>query len=182
MRRSRWISIFKLNQRFLKSKCPLKGIEFYNHSLVWIHFGSLTNLPKEKLERPCKMHLLYMLVHMRSSWRFINPAKCGKLLFSKMMVKLKKTCIKYGTKACCGTRGHCIFSPQVFCGRSKKLNNIVVTTLACTDPSSYVSWVRLNSQHWCCKDLYSQWILSGKYFQPSFPLSTLCDLQPLGWT
>ena len=88
---------------------------------------------------------------------------------------------KYGTKHCCGIGGHYNFSSQVFFTQRNKLNGTIVTASTLSDPSIYVSWDGVHNTD--AANIYiANEILSGKYFQPPFPLSTLCDLQPIGWT
>ena len=72
----------------------------------------------------------------------------------------------FGTKACCGVgRGAYSFSPQVFCGNSKMINNINLTATACDDPQNYVSWFGIHATEAASK-LIAQTILSGSYFDP----------------
>lgn len=135
----------------------------YNNAVV-----DYNNLLREQLEEVRKVlpdaSVIYVDSHAIKLEIFTNPTKHG---------------FKYGTKACCGTGGDYNFSPEVFCSQSKTLNGIVVTASACSDPSGYVSWDGIHNTD--AANIYiANEILSGKYFQPPFPLSKLCDLQPIG--
>jgi len=87
---------------------------------------------------------------------------------------------KYGfiapTRACCGVGG--IYNDALWCGKTGTINGTKMKARACSNPSSSVSW---DGVHWTDEGnrLLTQNILSGKYFEPSFSLSSFCDLQPL---
>ncbi|XP_062090586.1 GDSL esterase/lipase At4g01130 isoform X1 [Humulus lupulus] len=88
--------------------------------------------------------------------------------------------LKYGTKACCGHGGGAYnFDPKVYCGNTKVINNLTVTAEACGDPFNYVSWDGIHASE-AANKVITKAILSGSYFDPPFPLSHLCDLQPIG--
>nr|ABK25197.1 unknown [Picea sitchensis] len=135
----------------------------YNTAVV-----DYNNLLREKLEEVRKVlpdaSVIYVDSHAIKLEIFTNPTKHG---------------FKYGTKACCGSGGDYNFSPQLFCSQRKELNGTVVTASVCSDPSSYVSWDGIHNTD-AANNYITNEILSGKYFQPPFPLSTLCDLQPIG--
>lgn len=135
----------------------------YNNAVV-----DYNNLLREKLEEVRKVltdaSVIYVDSHAIKLEIFTNPTRHG---------------FKYGIKACCGTGGDYNFSSQFFCSQKIKLNGTVVTASVCSDPSSYVSWDGIHNTD--AANMYiANEILSGKYFQPPFPLSTLCDLQPIG--
>lgn len=87
---------------------------------------------------------------------------------------------KYGftatTRSCCGAGG--VYNDAVWCGKTSKVNGTKLQAVACSNPSSAVSW---DGVHWTdeANKLLTQQIFSGKYFEPSFPLASYCDLQPL---
>ena len=54
-----------------------------------------------------------------------------------------------------------------------------MTATACSDPYNYVSWDGIHASE-AANKIITKAILSGSYFDPSFPLSQLCDLQPIG--
>ncbi|PKI76608.1 hypothetical protein CRG98_002917 [Punica granatum] len=88
--------------------------------------------------------------------------------------------LQYGTKACCGYGGGLYnFDPKVYCGNTKEINGSTVTASACSDPQNYVSWDGIHATE-AANKLSVQAILNGDYFDPSFPLQELCDLQPIG--
>lgn len=88
--------------------------------------------------------------------------------------------LKYSTKACCGHGGGAYnFDPKIFCGRKQVVNGRNVTAEACSDPQSYVSWDGVHSTE-AANKIVTEAILKGNYFDPPFPISNLCDLQPIG--
>ncbi|XP_057821692.1 GDSL esterase/lipase At4g01130 isoform X1 [Cryptomeria japonica] len=135
----------------------------YNDAVLYYN-----NLLKEKLEEVRKVipdaSVVYVDSHAVKLEIYTNPKKHGFL---------------YGTKACCGTGGEYNFNQQFFCSQKTKINGTDFTAPVCSDPSSYVSWDGIHNTE--AANLYiAKEILSGKYFQPQFPLNTLCDLQPIG--
>jgi len=94
---------------------------------------------------------------------FANPSKYG---------------FKATTEACCGVGDKYNFTYSIWCGSSGNITGQTVKAVACSDPDSYVSW---DGVHWTdeANRILTKQILSGKYFEPSFPLASLCDLQPL---
>ncbi|XP_077226783.1 GDSL-like Lipase/Acylhydrolase superfamily protein [Tasmannia lanceolata] len=88
--------------------------------------------------------------------------------------------LMYGTKACCGYGGGPYnFNPKVYCGNSNVINGSRVTATACSDPQNYVSWDGIHATE-AANKLITWAILNGSYFDPPFPISKLCDLQPIG--
>ncbi|KAG6527900.1 GDSL esterase/lipase At4g01130-like [Zingiber officinale] len=86
----------------------------------------------------------------------------------------------HGIRACCGSGGGAYnFDGRVLCGNSKVIDGKTVTATACGDPENYVSWDGIHATEAANKRV--AWsVLSGAYFYPRFPLSQLCDLQPIG--
>jgi len=82
------------------------------------------------------------------------------------------------TKACCGVGGKYNYRYNIQCGADGTINGRTVKAVACSDPASYISW---DGVHWTdeANRLLTKQILSGKYFEPSFPLASFCDLQDL---
>jgi len=91
---------------------------------------------------------------------FANPSKYG---------------FKATTRACCGVGGKYNYDYAIQCGSTGAINGSTVKAVSCSDPASYVSW---DGVHWTdeANRLLTQQILSGKYFEPSFPLASYCDL------
>lgn len=88
--------------------------------------------------------------------------------------------LQYGTKACCGQGGGAYnFNPQVFCGNTKLINGSTLTATACEDPTKYVSWDGIHATE-AANKLVTLAILNGSIFDPPYPLSRLCDLNPIG--
>ncbi|KAH7682378.1 GDSL lipase/esterase protein [Dioscorea alata] len=86
----------------------------------------------------------------------------------------------YATKACCGEGGGDYnFNPHVFCGYSKVIDGKNVSTSACADPQNYVSWDGVHATE-AANKILAFGILNGSLFDPPFPLSKYCDLQPIG--
>ncbi|KAG1330376.1 GDSL esterase/lipase [Cocos nucifera] len=86
----------------------------------------------------------------------------------------------YGTKACCGHGGGAYnFDPEVFCGNSKVIDGINITSTACEDPQNYVSWDGIHATE-AANKIIAWAVLGDSYSHPSFPLSKLCDLKPIG--
>ena len=86
----------------------------------------------------------------------------------------------YGTKACCGFgEGPYNFDPQLYCGNSKVIDGKNLTARACPDPLKYVSWDGIHTTE-AANKLITWAILNGSYSDPPFPLSKICDLQPIG--
>jgi len=94
---------------------------------------------------------------------FANPSKYG---------------FKATTKACCGVGGKYNYRYNIQCGASGNIAGRTVKAVACSDPDSCISW---DGVHWTdeANRLLTKQILSGKYFEPSFPIASFCDLQPL---
>ncbi|XP_020593170.1 GDSL esterase/lipase At4g01130-like [Phalaenopsis equestris] len=91
----------------------------------------------------------------------------------------KKHGLAHGTKACCGSGGKAYnFNPQVFCGNSKIINGINVTSSACRDPQNYVSWDGIHATE-AANKIITKAILNGSYFDPPFPFSQLCNFKPI---
>lgn len=55
----------------------------------------------------------------------------------------------------------------------------MVSSTACEDPQSYVSWDGIHATE-AANKLVTQAILNGSFSHPPFPLSKLCDLHPIG--
>nr|CAD1822254.1 unnamed protein product [Ananas comosus var. bracteatus] len=89
--------------------------------------------------------------------------------------------LKYGTRACCGYGGGAHnFNPDVYCGKTEVIiNGHMVSSTACEDPQSYVSWDGIHATE-AANKLVTQAILNGSFSHPPFPLSKLCDLHPIG--
>uniref|UniRef100_A0A7C9B0B3 Alpha-L-fucosidase n=2 Tax=Opuntia streptacantha TaxID=393608 RepID=A0A7C9B0B3_OPUST len=88
--------------------------------------------------------------------------------------------LHYGTKACCGQGGGAYnFNPQLFCGNTKQINGSTLTATACQDPGKYVSWDGIHATE-AANKLVTLDILNGSIFDPPYPLSRLCDLNPIG--
>ncbi|XP_039011942.1 GDSL esterase/lipase At4g01130-like isoform X2 [Hibiscus syriacus] len=88
--------------------------------------------------------------------------------------------LRYGTRACCGYGGGKYnFHPEVYCGNSKVMNGSKVTAMACKDPNNYVSWDGIHATE-AANKLTTLAILNGSYFDPPFPLHSLCYLHPIG--
>ncbi|XP_058096035.1 GDSL esterase/lipase At4g01130 [Magnolia sinica] len=136
----------------------------YNNAVV-----DYNNMLKEKLKQTRYLlpnaSVVYVDIHSVVLELFRHPTNHGLL---------------YGTKACCGDGGGAYnFNPQVFCGNSKIINGRNVTATACGDPQNYVSWDGIHATD-AANKLITWAILNGSYFDPPFPLSKLCDLQPIG--
>eukprot|EP01018_Ginkgo_biloba_P002407 Gb_11296 [translate_table: standard] len=95
---------------------------------------------------------------------FVNPSKYG---------------FKATTTACCGVGGKYNYNYAVQCGSTGIIDGKTVTAGSCSNPASYVSW---DGVHWTdeANRLLTQQILDGRFFEPSFPLGSYCDLQSLG--
>lgn len=135
----------------------------YNNAVVYYN-----DLLKAKLEEVRKVlpdaSVIYVDSHAIKLEIYTNPKKHGFI---------------YGTKACCGIGGEYNFSPERFCSQKTEINGTIVTAPFCSNPSEYVNWDGIHNTE--TANLYvAKEILSGKYFQPPFPLSTLCDLNPIG--
>lgn len=86
----------------------------------------------------------------------------------------------HGTRACCGSGGGAYnFDPRVVCGNSKVIDGRTVSATVCGDPEKYVSSDGIHATE-AANERVAWGVLSGAYFYPRFPLSQLCDLQPIG--
>ncbi|KAK1268571.1 GDSL esterase/lipase [Acorus gramineus] len=98
----------------------------------------------------------------------------------ELFTRPKEHGLVYGTKACCGYGGGAYnFNPKVYCGNTKEIDGQTVTAMACADPHNYVSWDGVHTTE-AANKLIASAVVGGSYFDPPFPLSQLCDLQPIG--
>ena len=83
---------------------------------------------------------------------------------------------KATTKACCGIGGKYNFQYNIQCGSNGTINGRPVKAVSCSDPASYISW---DGVHWTdeANRLLTQHILTGKYFEPSFPLDVFYEIK-----
>lgn len=84
----------------------------------------------------------------------------------------------YTTTACCGpNQGQYNYDSTVTCSNSKVENGQIITGSSCTDPSSHVSWDGVHFTENANRFVATH-ILSGDFFQPSFPINQMCQLSP----
>lgn len=92
------------------------------------------------------------------------------------------TGIEYATRACCGYGGGPYnYKPEVvFCGFSTIVDGQTVMASVCSDPQNYVNWDGTHLTD-AANKILAEAILNGSYFDPPFPISDFCDIQPIGW-
>ncbi|KAL8495020.1 hypothetical protein ACS0TY_019246 [Phlomoides rotata] len=89
--------------------------------------------------------------------------------------------IEFATRACCGYGdGPYNYKPDVvFCGSSKVIAGKNVTASVCNDPDKYVHWDGIHLTE-ATNRIVAAAILGGSYFDPPFPMSDFCAIQPVG--
>ncbi|KAL5989250.1 hypothetical protein ACLOJK_010140 [Asimina triloba] len=141
------------------------GCMFTYNNAVSNYNNMLKGMLDQTRARLSNAWLVYVDIYSLMLELFRNPTRHGLL---------------YGTKACCGYGGGAYnFNPQVYCGNNRVINGRRVTATACSDPDKYVSWDGIHATD-AANKLVTWAILNGSYFDPPFPLSKLCDLQPIG--
>ncbi|KAK1281531.1 GDSL esterase/lipase [Acorus calamus] len=134
------------------------AVKFYNNDL-------LKGMLRQTREALRDATIVYVDTHSVKLELFSHPKEHG---------------LAYGTKACCGYGGGAYnFNPKVYCGNTKEIDGQTVTATACADPHNYVSWDGVHTTE-AANKLIALAVIDGSYFDPPFPLSQLCDLQPIG--
>jgi len=86
--------------------------------------------------------------------------------------------IKETTRACCGTGEAPVnVHPLILCGASGNVNGTLVTANnVCSNPSEYVNWDGIHLTD-AADRISAQNFLTGRYIQPFYNLSSLCNLR-----
>lgn len=152
-----WLTYFPHSSNdFDKHGCSIS----YNDAVL--HYNTLLRAELSSLRKQLKdATIIYVNTYDIIYDFFANPSKYG---------------FTATTRSCCGAGG--VYNDAVWCGKTSKVNGTKLQAVACSNPSSSVSW---DGVHWTdeANKLLTQQIFSGKYFEPSFPLASYCDLQPL---
>ncbi|EFJ22901.1 hypothetical protein SELMODRAFT_104760 [Selaginella moellendorffii] len=93
-----------------------------------------------------------------------------------LALKAASNGFQFATKACCGIGGNYNYNFAVQCGESKVMAGKTVASTTCKNPSAYLNWDGVHYTE-AANRIITRQILSGSFFDPSFPLGMLCTLK-----